>query len=57
MGLTFGLVLIICSLAFKASAAPFHIWTPDVYEGGPAPVVAFFATGAEDCCRSACWRT
>jgi NADH-quinone oxidoreductase subunit N len=44
VGLTFGLVLIICGLAFKASAAPFHIWTPDVYEGGPAPVVAFFAT-------------
>lgn len=45
VGLIFGLVLIICGLAFKASAAPFHIWTPDVYEGAPAPVVAFFATG------------
>jgi NADH-quinone oxidoreductase subunit N len=45
IGLIFGLVLIICGLAFKASAAPFHIWTPDVYEGAPAPVVAFFATG------------
>lgn len=44
VGLTFGLVLIICGLAFKASAAPFHVWTPDVYEGAPAPVVAFFAT-------------
>jgi len=44
IGLTFGLVLVICGLAFKASAAPFHIWTPDVYEGAPAPVVAFFAT-------------
>jgi NADH-quinone oxidoreductase subunit N len=44
VGLTFGLVLIICGLAFKASAAPFHIWTPDVYEGAPAPVVAFFST-------------
>jgi len=44
VGLIFGLVLIICGLAFKASAAPFHVWTPDVYEGAPAPVVAFFAT-------------
>jgi NADH-quinone oxidoreductase subunit N len=44
VGLIFGLVLIICGLAFKASAAPFHIWTPDVYEGAPAPVVAFFST-------------
>jgi NADH-quinone oxidoreductase subunit N len=44
VGLTFGLVLVICGLAFKASAAPFHVWTPDVYEGAPAPVVAFFAT-------------
>jgi NADH-quinone oxidoreductase subunit N len=44
VGLVFGLVLIICGLAFKASAAPFHIWTPDVYEGAPVPVVAFFST-------------
>ena len=44
VGLTFGLVFVICGLAFKASAAPFHIWTPDVYEGAPAPVVAFFST-------------
>ena len=44
VGLIFGLVLMICGLAFKASAAPFHIWTPDVYEGAPTPVVAFFAT-------------
>jgi NADH-quinone oxidoreductase subunit N len=44
IGLTFGLVFVICGLAFKASAAPFHIWTPDVYEGAPAPVVAFFST-------------
>ena len=40
----FGLVFLICGLSFKASAAPFHIWTPDVYEGAPAPVVAFFST-------------
>ena len=39
-----GLVFLICGLAFKASAAPFHIWTPDVYEGAPSPVVAFFST-------------
>jgi NADH-quinone oxidoreductase subunit N len=44
VGLVFGLVFVICGLAFKASAAPFHIWTPDVYEGAPAPVVAFFST-------------
>ncbi|MEM8921551.1 MAG: NADH-quinone oxidoreductase subunit N, partial [Pseudomonadota bacterium] len=44
VGLTFGLVLMLIGLAFKASAAPFHIWTPDVYEGAPTPVVAFFAT-------------
>jgi NADH-quinone oxidoreductase subunit N len=44
VGLTFGLVFLICGLAFKASAAPFHIWTPDVYEGAPASVVAFFST-------------
>lgn len=44
VGLIFGLVLVICGLAFKASAAPFHIWTPDVYEGAPSPVVAFFST-------------
>ncbi|MFC7290474.1 NADH-quinone oxidoreductase subunit NuoN [Hirschia litorea] len=44
IGLTFGLVLILIALAFKASAAPFHVWTPDVYEGAPTPVVTFFAT-------------
>ena len=40
-GTIFGLVFLICGLAFKASAAPFHMWTPDVYEGAPTPVVAF----------------
>jgi NADH-quinone oxidoreductase subunit N len=44
IGLLFGLVFIICGLAFKVSAAPFHMWTPDVYEGSPTPVTAFFAT-------------
>jgi NADH-quinone oxidoreductase subunit N len=44
VGLVFGLVFVICGLAFKISAAPFHMWTPDVYEGAPTPVVALFAT-------------
>jgi NADH-quinone oxidoreductase subunit N len=43
-GVLFGLVFLICGLAFKVSAAPFHMWTPDVYEGAPTPVVAFFAS-------------
>src|SRR3984957_18501320 len=42
-GVLFGLVFLICGLAFKIAAAPFHMWTPDVYEGAPTPVVAFFA--------------
>ena len=42
VGLLFGLVLMICALGFKMSAAPFHMWTPDVYEGAPTPVTAFF---------------
>lgn len=44
IGLTFGLVFLCAALAFKISAAPFHMWTPDVYEGSPTPVTAFFAT-------------
>ncbi|MCI4665084.1 MAG: NADH-quinone oxidoreductase subunit NuoN [Neomegalonema sp.] len=44
IGLLFGLVFLASGLAFKISAAPFHMWTPDVYEGAPAPVTAFFAT-------------
>jgi NADH-quinone oxidoreductase subunit N len=44
LGMTFGLVFICAALAFKISAAPFHMWTPDVYEGSPTPVTAFFAT-------------
>jgi len=43
VGLLFGLIFLICGLAFKVSAAPFHMWTPDVYEGAPTPVVGFFA--------------
>jgi NADH-quinone oxidoreductase subunit N len=42
-GALLGLVFVICGLAFKVSAAPFHMWTPDVYEGAPTPVVGFFA--------------
>ncbi|MCU0308305.1 MAG: NADH-quinone oxidoreductase subunit N [Thermoleophilia bacterium] len=41
------LVLITAGLAFKASAVPFHMWTPDVYEGAPSPVTAFMATGTK----------
>jgi NADH-quinone oxidoreductase subunit N len=44
VGLLFGLVFIAAGLAFKVSAAPFHMWTPDVYEGAPTPVTAFMAT-------------
>jgi NADH-quinone oxidoreductase subunit N len=43
-GVLFGLVFLICGLAFKVSAAPFHMWTPDVYEGAPTPVVIFITT-------------
>ncbi len=44
MGLLLGLVFVLSGLAFKISAAPFHMWTPDVYEGAPTPVTAFFAS-------------
>ncbi|WP_136441456.1 NADH-quinone oxidoreductase subunit NuoN [Pacificoceanicola onchidii] len=44
VGLLIGLVLLISGLAFKVSAVPFHMWTPDVYQGSPTPVTAFFAT-------------
>jgi NADH-quinone oxidoreductase subunit N len=44
LGLLFGLVFLLAGLAFKVSAAPFHMWTPDVYEGAPTPVTAFLAT-------------
>ncbi|ATQ43058.1 NADH-quinone oxidoreductase subunit NuoN [Caulobacter mirabilis] len=43
VGVLFGLVFLICGLAFKVSAAPFHMWTPDVYEGAPSPIVGFFS--------------
>ena len=43
IGLVFGIVFLAAGLAFKVSAVPFHMWTPDVYEGAPTPVTAFFA--------------
>jgi NADH-quinone oxidoreductase subunit N len=43
IGVTFGLVFILAGLAFKISAVPFHMWTPDVYEGSPTSVTALFA--------------
>jgi NADH-quinone oxidoreductase subunit N len=43
-GLLFGLVFVFAGIAFKMSAVPFHMWTPDVYEGAPTPVTAFFAS-------------
>jgi NADH-quinone oxidoreductase subunit N len=42
LGLIFGLVFLVAGFAFKISAVPFHMWTPDVYEGAPTPVTAFF---------------
>jgi NADH-quinone oxidoreductase subunit N len=44
IGLIFGVVFLLAGIAFKISAVPFHMWTPDVYEGAPTPVTAFFAT-------------
>lgn len=43
VGFIFGMVFVLAGLAFKISAVPFHMWTPDVYEGAPTPVTAFFA--------------
>jgi len=43
-GELFGIVFVLAGLAFKISAVPFHMWTPDVYEGAPTPVTAFFAS-------------
>lgn len=44
LGVIFGLVFLMAGLAFKISAVPFHMWTPDVYQGAPTPVTAFFAS-------------
>ena len=43
LGVVVGLVFVLAGLAFKVSAVPFHMWTPDVYEGAPTPITAFFA--------------
>jgi len=45
LGLVFGMVFMLAGACFKISAVPFHMWTPDVYEGAPTPVTAFFASG------------
>ena len=45
--LVVGLAMIIAGLAFKVSAAPFHMWTPDVYQGAPTPVTAFMASATK----------
>jgi len=47
LGVVIGLVFLISGLAFKVSAVPFHMWTPDVYEGAPTPITAYFATAAK----------
>lgn len=44
LGVIFGIVFILAGLAFKISVVPFHMWTPDVYEGAPTPITAFFAS-------------
>jgi NADH-quinone oxidoreductase subunit N len=43
-GALFGIIIVLAGLAFKISAVPFHMWTPDVYEGAPTPVTMFFST-------------
>lgn len=47
IGLTFGLVFVLVGLAFKISSVPFHMWTPDVYQGAPTPVTVFLASAAK----------
>lgn len=47
IGLIFGIVFFIAGLAFKISAVPFHMWTPDVYEGAPTPITAYLATASK----------
>lgn len=47
LGVVFGLVFLVAGLAFKVGAVPFHMWTPDVYEGSPTPITAFFVTAAK----------
>ena len=47
VGLVFGIVFLLAGLSFKMSVVPFHMWTPDVYEGAPTPVTTFFASAAK----------
>jgi NADH-quinone oxidoreductase subunit N len=47
IGMLFGLVFVLAGIAFKIAAVPFHMWTPDVYEGSPTPVTAFFASASK----------
>ena len=47
IGIIFGIVFLLAGLSFKMSVVPFHMWTPDVYEGAPTPVTAFFASSAK----------
>jgi NADH-quinone oxidoreductase subunit N len=47
LGLVFGIVFLTAGLAFKVGAVPFHMWTPDVYEGSPTPITAYFTTAAK----------
>ncbi len=47
------LAMMLAGIFFKVSAAPFHVWTPDVYEGAPSPVVALLSTRTESCCLRA----
>jgi len=47
LGLVFGLVFLFAGFCFKISAVPFHMWTPDVYEGAPTPITAFFAAAVK----------
>jgi NADH-quinone oxidoreductase subunit N len=47
IGLTVGLVFVIVGIAFKLAAVPFHMWTPDVYQGSPTPVTTFFSTASK----------
>ncbi|RXF74706.1 NADH-quinone oxidoreductase subunit NuoN [Hansschlegelia zhihuaiae] len=47
LGLVFGIVFLLAGFAFKISAVPFHMWTPDVYEGAPTPITAFFASATK----------
>src|ERR1700742_4659002 len=56
IGLVFGLVFLLAGLCFKVSAVPFHMWTPDVYEGAPTPVTAFFASAPKVAALAVCTR-